>query len=188
MKTFEEVYKVVEESSSHAAFNKAECQAMYDILYRMPRMSLIVEIGVQFGRSLSVIAEVSKDKEHSVIGIDNWKEDVSAEAKAHVEAQIKKHHWPVRLINMDSVEAEKYVSGDVGLLHIDGDHTPEGVMRDIVTWVPRLKIGGYICFDDYGHVSLPGVFQSVTAYRESHPGQFEYIGLYGDKLGVFRKL
>ncbi|WP_073130483.1 class I SAM-dependent methyltransferase [Muricoccus roseus] len=40
-------------------------------------------------------------------------------------------------------------SGRIAVLHIDGNHAHEEVERDIAAWVPRLRPGGWIIFDDY---------------------------------------
>ena len=39
--------------------------------------------------------------------------------------------------------------GAIGLLHIDGNHEYEHVLADVRDWVPRVKPGGWLVFDDY---------------------------------------
>jgi|GEM_PF-2667164 len=39
----------------------------------------------------------------------------------------------------------------LGLIFIDGDHSYEGVKRDIANWYPHLKPEGYMCFHDAVH-------------------------------------
>jgi hypothetical protein len=39
--------------------------------------------------------------------------------------------------------------GAIAVLHIDGNHAREEVEQDIAAWVPRLRPGGWIIFDDY---------------------------------------
>lgn len=187
MKTFNDIYEIVQETSSgEEAFNRGECEAMYNILTRMPRMSNIVELGVQFGRSTTLLGLVAKEKDHTIVAVDNWKEDVSPQAKANIEKQIAKHSLPVDIWSMDSVRAASEYMGDVGFIHLDADHTYLGLLADCVGWLPKVQIGGYACFDDYGHDSLPGVMKAVTEYMENHPG-WEFVSRYGHKLGVFRK-
>ena len=188
MKTFEEVYRIVQETSSgEEAFNKEECRALYEILQNLPPHAFIVEIGVQFGRSMAVLGEVAKDLNFQVKGVDNWQEGVSPEARENVSNLIIKHKWPVDILNMDSVEAARITSQDVDFLHIDGGHEDFEVMADMEAWLPKLKQGGYVCFDDYGHDSLPGVFKAVTEYMSEHGGYW-YLGRFGGKLGVFKKI
>jgi hypothetical protein len=39
--------------------------------------------------------------------------------------------------------------GRIGLLHIDGNHAYEQIREDAGTWIPWVKPGGWIVFDDY---------------------------------------
>ena len=39
--------------------------------------------------------------------------------------------------------------GAMGLLHIDGNHEYEHVLADVRDWVPHVKPGGWLVFDDY---------------------------------------
>ena len=39
--------------------------------------------------------------------------------------------------------------GAIGLLHIDGNHEYDHVVADVRDWVPHVKPGGWIIFDDY---------------------------------------
>jgi hypothetical protein len=55
-------------------------------------------------------------------------------------------------IEKDSVEASENVKEELDYVYIDGDHTDNGVYRDIVAWYPRVKKGGicgghdFMCF------------------------------------------
>lgn len=40
-------------------------------------------------------------------------------------------------------------SGEIALLHIDGNHAPEAVQGDIAQWRHFVRAGGWIVFDDY---------------------------------------
>jgi predicted O-methyltransferase YrrM len=89
MKTLDEIYQIVEESSHETAYNKGECEALYNALLQLPDGARVVEIGVQFGRSATVIAEVGKEKNLEFTAIDNWLEEYSTRAKPHFEEQIQ---------------------------------------------------------------------------------------------------
>lgn len=41
------------------------------------------------------------------------------------------------------------VSGEIALLHIDGNHKYEQVKKDILLWLPYVKTGGWVLVDDY---------------------------------------
>jgi hypothetical protein len=82
-------------------------------------------------------------------------------------------NWPVTDIWID-------------LIHIDGDHSYEAVTLDCELWLPKVVPGGYACFDDYGHTSLPEVFEAVNDYMSKHP-EWTLVGHYDSRFGVFKK-
>jgi len=188
--TFDEVYQLVERSSHETAFNRGECEKLWEIAKSLPEDALAVEVGLQFGRSATVIGQAAKENGFRFIGIDNWSEEYSVPAKENIQnVLLGELGLPLEVIVMDSKDAwqELPIARQIDLLHIDGDHSYEGVLSDCLVYLPLVKVGGYACFDDYGHDSLPGVFQAVTEYMSNHGG-FEYVGRYGNKLGVFKKI
>lgn len=187
MKNIDEIYQIVEESSHETAFNRGECEALFNKLLDLPKGAKVVEIGVEYGRSTSVIAEVGKERDFNFTAIDNWCQDNGAEAKAHVLSQIEKHQWKIKLMTMDSNLASKIYEGKIDLIHIDGDHVYEAVKSDIEHWLPKVKSGGYACFDDFGHDSLPGVYQACEEYFNEHRNWI-FCGRFGNKLGVYQKI
>lgn len=69
---------------------------------------------------------------------------------------LRMHHQP-------STEAAQ-LFGDHSLdaVFIDGLHTYEGVVEDIVAWKPKVRRGGSLIFNDYNFVKLfPGVKRAV---------------------------
>lgn len=185
---FEEVYRLASRSGSESAFNKQECRALYDLIVNNVKSDgLVVEIGIQFGRSTTVIGLLAKEIGFKFVAIDNWHEDVSKEAKNHVENfLIKELGLPIDLVNDDSQEVAKDFVGNIDLIHIDGDHNFEGVLVDCKEWLPKVKLGGFACFDDYGHESLMGVYFGVWVYMSGH-NEWQFIKRYGNKLGIFQR-
>lgn len=192
MKTFDEIYTIVEESSHETAFNKEECAAIYNLLSQLSEKSFpakIVEIGVEYGRSMTMFAEfVKQNPQWKLTVVDNWKQDNSEDARTHVFAQITKHGWVIDVWSRDSLKAADEYDEKIDVIHIDGDHTHNAVFADCEAWIPKVKVGGHVLFDDYGHDSLPGVYAAVTEYMEANKGQFKFLGRYGNKLGVFRRI
>lgn len=53
----------------------------------------------------------------------------------------------------------------IDLLYIDGAHDPTSVARDTTLYVPMVKPGGVVIFDDYGHPDVKrGVDGALTAF------------------------
>lgn len=185
---FEQIYQIVEESSNECAFNKEECLALYNILNLLQEGSTVVEVGVSFGRSMSVICEVAKEKNFQVVGVDNWIEEQGERAKAHFLSQKEKHNWNMRLYSESSESVAKKVDvSPIDLIHIDGDHEYQAVLLDCKLWLPKVRTGGYALFDDYGHDSLPGVYKAVLDYTDKH-FEWKFVGRFGNKLGIYKKL
>lgn len=184
---FEQVYALADRSSSECAFNQGECLALYNLLRTLPYKAVVVEIGVQFGRSTTVIGAVAKELDFEFTAIDNWSGEEGQQQKEHIEKLlIGEFELPINLVSSDSAEACKYFHREIDLIHIDGDHEYEAVMLDMRLWLPKLKSGGYVCFDDYGHDSLPDVYRAVSEYIK--PEDYRFLGRYGEKLGIFKKL
>lgn len=45
--------------------------------------------------------------------------------------------------------ASQVEDNSLGLLYLDGDHSFEGVMRDLNAWYPKVAKGGYVAGHDY---------------------------------------
>ena len=60
------------------------------------------------------------------------------------------HKERVAVLRMDSVEAAEQVpDGSVDFVYLDGDHSFQGVMRDLNAWLRKVKSGGVIAGHDY---------------------------------------
>jgi predicted O-methyltransferase YrrM len=71
----------------------------------------------------------------------------------------------VRWMHMDGFDGSKSVSDkSLDFVYIDADHRFMPVMIDILTWRPKLRIGGVIAGHDYGREgeSLEGVTLAVN--------------------------
>lgn len=141
---------------------------LYDlIIYSKP--SNVVEIGVFGGKSLLSQAFALKENNNGIIhGVDSWKmEDCISGLKEQVAIEwwskldyekiynnclsaIKDNNLEqfVKLHRMTSEEFSKTINFEIDILHIDGNHEEENSCRDVELYVPKIKTGGYIWFDD----------------------------------------
>jgi len=61
----------------------------------------------------------------------------------------------------------------IDLLYIDGAHDSTSVARDVTLYVPMVKQGGTVIFDDYGHPDVKrGVDMALNAFAAMEIGVF----------------
>lgn len=61
----------------------------------------------------------------------------------------------------------------IDVLYIDGAHDPTSVARDVTLFVPMVKSGGVVIFDDYGHPDVQrGVDHALNAFASMKFGVF----------------
>jgi cephalosporin hydroxylase len=82
----------------------------------------------------------------------------------------------------DAIEICKKTPHDVMI--IDGDHSLPGVKADFVNYLPCVKRGGYIIFDDYGSPDWPAVQEFVDSDVKNHP-DLAFLGV-SFRSAVFR--
>lgn len=131
---------------------------------------ICVEIGVFGGASLIPQALALKENEHGKIyGIDPWSK---VSALEEMVSEDHKNWWGG--LDMDSIYqsclqkieqlglqnycelikdksenvCSRFKNESIDLLHIDGNHSEVLSYKDAVNYLPKLKKGGYIMFDD----------------------------------------
>lgn len=118
-----------------------------------------LEIGVRRGHSMCLVAKAAKDlglKE--IVGIDPWIFEYGGESNPGpelVQSEVKKFNLiNVRFFNMFSDEAFSILKKEnftCDLLNIDGDHTDEGALNDLLNYSSILNSKGILMFDDITH-------------------------------------
>lgn len=126
----------------------------------------VVEIGVWGGKSLVPMGfAIRALGSGQVYGIDPWSAEASAKGMDGVNLDWWSHvnHEAIYqgLVNKiaefglknqitlvrNTSDGAKPIQ-DIGLLHIDGNHSEEASFFDVLKWAPLVKRGGVIVFDD----------------------------------------
>lgn len=192
--TFDEVMRFTRTVSSNAAFEDPECKAYYDLLCSLPDHATVLEVGLQYGRSSSIVAQVAKAKRFNYIGVDPFYQP--PEAAPEWIRMMQQVGVPFTLFMMTTAELWSQIERGfvflpvMDLLLIDGDHDASGVETDLDCYVHLVPQGGYACFHDYGRDSLPDVYPTVNRYFErsgGHPRQWEQLPSVGT-LGIFKNV
>jgi predicted O-methyltransferase YrrM len=137
-----------------------------------------LEIGVFHGRSISMIAATSPQCE--LFGFDMWIPDYAGLANPGPDLVLEQlrrvgHTGPVRLISGDSHETvPRFLAEHPDLyfdvITVDGDHTARGAAQDLKDVMPRLKLGGFLVFDDIMHPETRYLWRVWSQVVATDPG------------------
>jgi predicted O-methyltransferase YrrM len=72
------------------------------------------------------------------------------------------------------------------IIYIDGNHNPEYVLEDAVNAFRKVKVGGYIIFDDYGWGGPELTQKGIDAFRRAYSGRIQTIGIRDSQVFVKR--
>jgi len=138
-----------------------------------------VKVGVEIGTREGIFAEAICRANPSVklYCVDPWKvypsysesrTQSSFDAK-YAEAQQRLKDYNVELIRKTSLEAVKDFNDEsLDFIHIDGNHTFDFFIVDLVFWAPKVRAGGLILIHDYGMAGACDVPEGVLGYTRSH--------------------
>jgi len=166
-----EVYSVKQHALAYMDYLEGWCSPQKaDFLLDLVLQSKpqkIVEIGVWNGKSLIPIAyALHINQSGRIYGIDPWDSSASLQG---LQNEDNKYFWysadhgrvykklVQKLQEFNLIEQVELVTTtsekalpiyDIDILHIDGNHSQEASFHDVQKWVPFVKKGGYIIFDD----------------------------------------
>jgi predicted O-methyltransferase YrrM len=163
-----------------------QASTLYDSAVNCPNGSQIVEIGSFQGRSTIVLASAA-DPSITVIAIDPHagndrgpQEIDGFAAEADDDHAIFKKNLAeagvtdrVQHLRMFSDDAHGEVTGDIGVLYVDGAHRYGPARADIASWGARVADGGTLLIHD----SFSSIGVTLAIIRELAVGsKFRYVG------------
>jgi hypothetical protein len=130
----------------------------------------VVDIGVDYGFSTFHFARDFPYAE--VVGVSDFA--LHADSESWVRSHL--HFFPnVKIICGKSSVVGRDFQQPVDLLHIDGDHSYEGVKGDLAAWLPRMRPGSCVIFHDTE--SFPGVRRAFDELPGRKKEIKQYYGL-----------
>lgn len=135
--------------------DEQESKAYYELCCSLPDESSVLEIGLFYGRSTSIVCQVGVHKQFRYVGVDPFQETRSA--LGYWQQLTSKIGLPVTMLECTSEEADLAPHAPFMMALIDGDHTTAAVTHDCAKVMPLIASGGYICLHDYGRSHLAGV-------------------------------
>ena len=178
MKPFEEVWEFTDKIPG--SFQQISGVMLY--FYAVQSPGLMVEIGVDQGRSASILLAAAAQTGARVILIDSW-ESVLIDNKYKVQKLCDSFPGSKTVIVHGKSEwAEKlWMDGEADLIHIDANHCDDNPDKDCSLWLPKLKSKGIACFHDYD-----SSFHAVKVAVDKHTEEWEDLGVY-ESLAIRRK-
>lgn len=163
------------------SFTRLNAAKLYEYALRVPAGGVVVEIGVDQGRSTTILFNVAQSTQADLILIDSWE---SVLIDNYYKVCKLREQFPSVLTSIwreRSADAAMHLYVAIDLLHIDAHHYEGGVDIDCRLWLPKLKSGGVVCFHDYAS-TFPAVTDAVNKYT----ADYEDLGSW-DSLAIRRK-
>jgi Methyltransferase domain len=128
----------------------------YDLVALL-QPKLVVELGVDRGESYFAFCQAVAETKLAArcFAVDTWRGDehaggydettfsqVSAHNRAHYEAFSK-----LLRCSFDAA-LERFPTGNIDILHLDGLHTEDAVQHDLDSWMPKIRPGGILLLHD----------------------------------------
>ena len=153
----------------------------------------VVEIGTLFGVGYTAIATQLRIRGVNPYGIlidpldGYYGESTDRTGERVSESVLRENLALAGLVDSDvtiikdlsqSATARGFVEdreGGVSTLIVDGDHTEHGAARDLASYSPLVRVGGYVIVDDYGTPEWPGVTAAADRFLAANP-QFIKLG------------
>ncbi len=127
--------------------------------YSPPIANLVIDLGAGSGTTACAVFA-----ERSDLLVETY--DIDAEAlywaRRNLEAAgFLPHSWWIDRLQDSAEASDNHNDGAVDMLMVDADHTYEGVARDIAAWLPKLKPGAPVFFNDYDARDAPNYYPGV---------------------------
>lgn len=154
------------------------------LLGRLAKSAVCVEIGVWRGDFSEMILQVAHPRELHLVDPwafvpqfpERWYGGQIARSQtdmdaifAAVESRFRERPQ-VRMHRMTSSAASRrFHDGHFDWVYVDGDHSYEGVLSDLRSWWPKVRIGGCVAGDDYqwkdehGRLSVKAAVEQFAA-------------------------
>lgn len=128
------------------------------------RPSIAVELGAWKGRSTCFMGvEIANSgKPITFYTVDHWQgvgdqegyepdaDDRAGRLFEVFQRNIAPVAAHVNVIRSDTAQAaEQFADGSIDFLYVDASHAYDGVLRDLLAWFPKVKLGGTIAGDDW---------------------------------------
>jgi predicted O-methyltransferase YrrM len=153
-----------------------EARFLFWLASRVPEGGLALEIGSFKGKSSVSLAAGLKPSARLAC-IDTWQNqampyDSPVDVLPEFLLNVESYRNVIETHRGTSVEVAAEWCRPFDLLFIDGDHSYEGCSADLKTWLPFLRLGGWVAFHDSSEAGV------VRAIDEFFPKSSQSSALY----------
>jgi hypothetical protein len=152
-------------------FNLYDVEIQQEELQKLKSGNVYMEVGVNRGYSFAC-AWFGRPEGVEVYGVDI---DNTPERQRMFEAENM-----TGFFHEPSQELAKRWDKKISLLLIDGDHSYEGVMADLESWLPHMKESGVILMHD--HNSGTGVMQGTSMFFANKNVKYDFPVMMNGQL------
>jgi hypothetical protein len=118
------------------------------------KAKVVVEVGVWSGGLSKLLANIPTVER--LVLVDPWKGPHMLKSQEEMDELAREvEEWTatcphVEILRMPSAKgAQTFEDGSVDFWHTDGDHATPMVVTDILSWWPKVKLGGILSGDNY---------------------------------------
>jgi len=129
------------------------------------------EIGCRYGASAKLWREHIPDLDITCIDPYRAYHRVSQARQdlIYAGAQGNASQYGFKILRKPSLEAvDDFADGSLDWVHIDGDHSFDAAVQDVIRWAPKVREGGLVLVHDYCAFGMSGVIPAIDAYTHCH--------------------
>lgn len=151
------------------------------LLELLCQQAIVAEVGTQYGEFAERIVSVTQPQKLHIIDIDLSLLEANLQHRENLSRGLE--NGSVVLHKGDSsTTIDTFPDSYFDWIYIDGDHSYEGVRKDIEKAYPKVKSDGLLIFNDYTHWSpyemIPyGVPQAVNEFCLASDWELAYLAL-----------
>ncbi len=150
-----------------ALMTKAEIDLIEKTLRdNLSDIKTIVELGTYAGGTTIAMSRVVEDNA-KIYTVDCFAINGS-EIREKVIANLK-HYENIELLEMTTNQAAEQFNLPIDFLFMDADHQDDSILNDCKKWLPKLRSGGIVVFDDYNNDDFPSVQRRVEEQTNGWP-------------------
>ena len=150
------------------------------LIETLPKDMIVCEIGVFKGEfSEKLLTKINPKELHLIDLFEGIVPSGDKDGNNMVYANLNDEHVILneKYSNNPTIRIHKGNSCDIlnnfeddyfDMIYIDGDHSYEGVSKDLEVSYNKVSPGGYICGHDYTIERFPGVVKAVNEFKEKN--------------------